>query len=105
MKEPGIDKVKYYVMQFDHHLDDGISNICSKIAGGEGAVGVQKVCNVICDDLPETDSVEVTVKRQGNLKKAEDEEEEESKYCFGVIKNLNLYSNTSSSCQSITLRL
>ena len=40
---------------------------------------VQKVCNVICDNLPETDSVEVTVKRQGNLKKAEDEEEEESK--------------------------
>ena len=24
MKEPGIDKVKYYVMQFDHLLDDGI---------------------------------------------------------------------------------
>ena len=79
MKEPGIDKVKYYVMQCDCLLDDGISNFCSKLEGGEGAVVVQKVCNVICDDLPETDSVEVTVKRQGNLKKAEDEEEEESK--------------------------
>ncbi len=79
IKEPGIDKLKYYVMQFDHLLDDGISNICSKIEGGEGAVVVQKVCNVICDNLPETDSVEVTVKREGNLKKAEEEEEEESK--------------------------
>ena len=62
-------------MQVDHLLDDGSSNICSKIDSGEGAVVVQKVCNVICDDLPEPDHMEVTVKRQGNLKIAEDEED------------------------------
>ena len=79
MKEPGIDKVKYYVMPADHLLDDGIGNICSKIESGEGALVVQKVCNVICD-LPDPDPVEVTMKRQGKLKKAEDEEDEESKF-------------------------
>ena len=52
MKEPGIDMVKYYIMTIDHLLDDGIGNICSKIESGEGAVVVQKICNVICDDLP-----------------------------------------------------
>ena len=40
----------------------------------------QKVCTVVCEDLPDTDPVEVTMKRQGNLKKAEDEEDEESKF-------------------------
>ena len=80
MKEPGIDKVKYYVMQVDHLLDDGIGNICSKIESGEGAVVAQKVCTVVCEDLPDPDPVEVTMKRQGNLKKAEDEEDEESKF-------------------------
>jgi len=79
MKEPGFDKVKYYVMQVDCLLDDGIGKICSKIESGEGAVMAQKLCSFICEDLPEPDPVEVTVKRQGNLKKAEDEEEEESK--------------------------
>jgi hypothetical protein len=80
MKEPGIDKVKYYVMQVDRLLDDGIGNICSKIESGEGALVAQKVCTVICEDLPDPDPVEVTMKRQGNLKKAEDEEDEESKF-------------------------
>ena len=36
----------------------------------------QKVCTVICEDLSEPDPVEVSLKRQGNLKKAEDEEDE-----------------------------
>ena len=80
MKEPGIDKVKYYVMQADRLLDDGIGNICSKIESGEGAVVVQKLCMVICGDLPDPDPVEVTIKRQGNLKKAEDEEDEEGEF-------------------------
>ncbi len=80
MTEPGIDKVKYYVMQVDQLLDDRIGNICSKIARCEGAVVVQKVCSVICDNLPESDPVEVTVKRQGNLKKAEDDEDKESEF-------------------------
>ena len=39
----------------------------------------QTVCTVICEDIPEPDPLEVTVKRQGNLKKAENEEDEESK--------------------------
>ena len=42
----------------------------------------QKVCTVICEDLPEPDPVEVTVKRQCNLKKAEDEEDEESMFRY-----------------------
>ena len=71
MKEARIDKVKYYVMEVNHVLDDRIGNICSKIESGKGAVIAQKVCNVICDDLPETDSVKVTVKRQGNLNRGE----------------------------------
>ncbi len=47
----------------------------------------QKICYVICNDLPGTDRVEVTMKREGNLKKAEDEEDEETK--FGHEKNFN----------------
>ena len=35
---------------------------------------------MICQDLSEPDPVEVTVKRQGNLKNAENEEDEESKF-------------------------
>ena len=80
MKEPGIDKVKYYVMQADCLLDDGIGNICSKIESGEGAEVAQKLCTVICGDLPDPDPVEVTMKWQGNLKEAEDEEDEEGKF-------------------------
>ena len=80
MKEAGIDKVKYYVMQADCLLDDGIGNICSKIESGEGAVVAQKLCMAICEDLPHPDPVEVTMKRQGNLKTAEDEEDEEGKF-------------------------
>ena len=52
MKEAGIDKVKYYVMQVDCLLIHRVSNICSKIESGERAVVVQKVCSVICEDLP-----------------------------------------------------
>ncbi len=80
MKKPGIDKVKYYVMQADHLLDDGIGNICSKIESGEESAVVQKVRTVICEDLPDPDPVEVTMKRHGNLKKSEDKEDEESKF-------------------------
>ena len=87
MKEPGIDKVKYYVMQVDRLLDDGIGNICSKIESGEGAVVAQKVYTVLCEDLPEPDPVEMTMKRQGNLKKQRMRRME--KVSFGMRKKFN----------------
>ena len=31
MKEAAIDKVKYYIMQVDRLMDDGIENVCSKM--------------------------------------------------------------------------
>ena len=51
-----------------------------RVVKGEGAVIAQKVCSVICEDHLEPDPVEATVKRKGNLKNVENEEDEESKF-------------------------
>ena len=37
MKKAAIDKVKYYIMQVDHLMDDGIENACSKMDSIEGS--------------------------------------------------------------------
>ncbi len=74
MKEAGIDKVKYYVMQVDHLL------MIELVESDEGAVIVQKVCSILWYDFPNPDLVEVVVKWQGNLKKAENGEDEEGKF-------------------------
>jgi len=52
MKEAAIDKVKYYIMQVDRLMDDGIENVCSKMESVDGSHILMKLCDVVCLDLP-----------------------------------------------------
>lgn len=67
MKEGGIDKVKYYIMQVNCLLDDGIGNVCSKKESAEESPVVQKLCDVVCVDLLDPDE-----KSQNKFKMQED---------------------------------
>ncbi len=51
MKETGVDKVKYHVMQVGCLPDDRIDNICSKTESGEGTVIVQKVVTIFQNQI------------------------------------------------------
>ena len=53
MKEAAINKVKYYIMQVDCLMDDGIENVCSKMDSVEGSPILMKLCDVVCLHLPE----------------------------------------------------
>ena len=66
MKEAAIDKVKYYIMQVDRLMDDGIENVCSKMDSVEGSPILMKLCDVVCLDLPVP-----LVNIEGNVKKEE----------------------------------
>ena len=52
MKEAAIDKVKYYIMQVDRLMDDGIENVCSKMESVDGSLILMKLCDIVCLDLP-----------------------------------------------------
>ena len=47
MKEAAIDKVKYYIMQVDHLLDNGIENVCSNMDTAGGSAILRKLCEVV----------------------------------------------------------
>ena len=53
MKEAGIDKVKYYVMQVDCLLDEGIGNICSKMESNDGVRMFKTLCQSLVVALPD----------------------------------------------------
>ena len=53
MKQEAIDKLKYYIMQVDCLMDDGIENVCSKMDSVDGSPILMKLCDVVCLDLPE----------------------------------------------------
>lgn len=55
MKEAVIDKVKYDIMSVDCLIDDEIGNVCSKMESTKGLPFLQKLCDVVCIDLPNKD--------------------------------------------------
>ena len=81
IKESAIDKVKYYIMQVDNLMDDGIENVCSKMASVDGSLILMKLCDIVCLDLPVPGG-----NIQGNVKK-----EEGTGKCCGLFTLMSFY--------------